>query len=177
MTGRIKKPDTNSDSYEDWEEVDLMVQWILNSIEKHMSDNYLYCVTAKEMWDTLQRRYGGSNGVKLYDLEKEITNLVQGNLFVSEYFTKLQQLWDELQSLQPPPTCECEASKTLETYKNSKHIIRFLMGLNDSYDGVKNQILLIKPLPDIDTAYSMVLQCENKVRFSRAMKNPLTIML
>lgn len=104
MTRRIKKPDLNAENYEEWEGVDLMVQsWIINSTEKHMSDNFLYCSTTKKMWDTLQRRYGGSNGVMLYELEKELTNLSHGNQTVSKYFTRLQQIWDELQSSQPSP--------------------------------------------------------------------------
>lgn len=54
VTGKIKRPEIGEENYDDWEEVDLMVQsWILNSIEKSMSDNFLYCATSKEMWDTL----------------------------------------------------------------------------------------------------------------------------
>lgn len=139
VMGRIKKLEENSNDYEDWENANFMVQsWLLNSVEKHMSDNFLYAATAKELWETLKKRYGGANGVMLYDLEKEVTNLAQGNQYVSDYFTRYQQLWDELQRLQPPPVCECSVASTLEGYKNSIQIIKFLMGVNDSFDGVKN---------------------------------------
>ncbi|XP_059294863.1 uncharacterized protein LOC132047907 [Lycium ferocissimum] len=34
--------------------------------------------TAKELWDSLEQRFGKSNGAKLYHLQKELTGLVQG---------------------------------------------------------------------------------------------------
>lgn len=38
-----------------------------------------------------------------------------------------------------------------------RKVIQFLLGLNDSFDTVKRQILLIEPLPSISKVYSMVL--------------------
>lgn len=40
--------------------------------------------------------------------------------------------------------------------------MQFLMGLNDSYDHVHNQILLMEPLPSVNKAYSMVLRVEKQ---------------
>lgn len=36
------------------------------------------------------------------------------------------------------------------------------MGLNDSYGHVRNQILLMEPLPSVNRAYSMVLRVEKQ---------------
>lgn len=115
-TGRMKKLEENAEDYEDWEKADFMVQsWLLNSIEKHMSDNFLYVSTAQELWETLKRRYEGSNGVMIYDLEKKITNMSWGNQSIADYFTRL--LWDELQSLQPPLVCTSEVNVKLDNYE------------------------------------------------------------
>ncbi|KAJ0101643.1 hypothetical protein Patl1_06341 [Pistacia atlantica] len=35
--------------------------------------------------------------------------------------------------------------------------MQFLMGLNDSFDHVRNQILVMDPLPIINKAHSMIL--------------------
>lgn len=81
---------------------------------------------------------------------------------VAIHFTKLKKLWDELSVLKPLPTCECEASRAFIERENEENIMQFLMGLNDSYDHVKNQILIMDPLPSVNKAYSMVLQVEKQ---------------
>ena len=40
--------------------------------------------------------------------------------------------------------------------------MQFLMGLNESFDNVRIQILLLDPLPSVNKVYSMVLQIEKQ---------------
>jgi hypothetical protein len=42
------------------------------------------------------------------------------------------------------------------------HAMRFLTGLNDSFNVVKSQILLLDPLPSMTKIFSMVLQFERQ---------------
>jgi hypothetical protein len=42
------------------------------------------------------------------------------------------------------------------------HVMRFLTGLNDNFNTVKSQILLLDPLPSITKIFSMVLQFERQ---------------
>lgn len=58
--------------------------------------------------------------------------------------------------------CECAASKSFVERENEEKIMQFLMGLNDSYDHVKNQILIMDPSPTVNKAYSMVLRVEKR---------------
>lgn len=44
--------------------------------------------------------------------------------------------------------------------ENDDKLIHFVMGLNDSYDGVRNQILLLDPLPNVSKAYFMLNRVE-----------------
>ncbi|KAL2237831.1 UNVERIFIED_CONTAM: hypothetical protein Sindi_0974800 [Sesamum indicum] len=44
----------------------------------------------------------------------------------------------------------------------SYQLMQFLMGLNDVYDHIKNQILLMDPLPTIAEAYSIVHKVEKQ---------------
>lgn len=70
-----KPPNEDSKDFEQWQKADFMVQsWILNSISKDMVDNFLYVSTTKDLWDVLHKRYGKSNGVLLFRLQKEISN-------------------------------------------------------------------------------------------------------
>lgn len=49
-------------------------------------------------------------------------------------------------------------------------LIQFLMGLNESYDSIRTQILVLDPLPMVNKAYSMVL----RVNKHRAVQIDLT---
>ncbi|KAL2240231.1 UNVERIFIED_CONTAM: Retrovirus-related Pol polyprotein from transposon RE2 [Sesamum indicum] len=81
---------------------------------------------------------------------------------VATYFTRLKKLWDELNTLDPLPVCSCGASKKMSEKNASYQFMQFLMGLNDIYDHVKNQILLMDPLPTAAKAYSMVHKVEKQ---------------
>lgn len=42
------------------------------------------------------------------------------------------------------------------------HLLTYPIGLNDSYEATKTQIMLIKPLSSLDNAYSMIIQVEDQ---------------
>uniref|UniRef100_A0A2N9ILU6 Reverse transcriptase Ty1/copia-type domain-containing protein n=1 Tax=Fagus sylvatica TaxID=28930 RepID=A0A2N9ILU6_FAGSY len=63
---------------------------------------------------------------------------------------ELKGLWDELMNFRPIPACNCGALKTLLDYQNNEYVMKFLVGLNDSYASVRGQILLMEPLPTIN---------------------------
>ncbi|KAL0423305.1 UNVERIFIED_CONTAM: hypothetical protein Sradi_0865300 [Sesamum radiatum] len=88
--------------------VDSMVTtWILNSISKDIVQAYTYAKTSRNLWLDLEQRYGSCNGPLLYQLQRSITSLSQGNLSLANYYTKLKMLWDELIELKPTPQCTC----------------------------------------------------------------------
>lgn len=71
-------------------------------------------------------------------------------------------MWDEYTCLQPISTCDCGAANTLAEIENKHKLMQFLMGLNESYDCVRNQILITEPLPIVNKAYSMILRIEKR---------------
>lgn len=46
--------------------------------------------------------------------------------------------------------------------ENENKLIQFLLGLSDLYEHVKNQILILDPLPSVNKAYPMVLRAEKQ---------------
>lgn len=46
--------------------------------------------------------------------------------------------------------------------ENGDKVIQFLISINDSYSHIKDQILIIDPLSNINRAYSMVLSVEKQ---------------
>lgn len=82
---------------------------------------------------------------------------------MTDYYTKCRTLWDELDTLRPLPTCDCElkcscglvvekydcnlASKIINE-REQDQVLRFLKGLNDEYASIKSGILVLEPMPD-----------------------------
>ncbi|KAH7692774.1 RNA-directed DNA polymerase protein [Dioscorea alata] len=74
---------------------------------------------------------------------------------VAAYYIKLKKLWDELGSYNDT-ICSCGADH------KRRRLMQFLMGLNESYNAIRGQILLIHPLPDVTKAYSLIMQEEKQ---------------
>ncbi|XP_076931060.1 uncharacterized protein LOC143596082 [Bidens hawaiensis] len=86
---------------------DMVISWILNVLSREISASVPYVTSARQLWLELNDRYGQDNGAKYYQLQKSLSDLVQGNSDVASYFTKLKTIWDELSSLNTIPTCTC----------------------------------------------------------------------
>ncbi|KAL0382963.1 UNVERIFIED_CONTAM: hypothetical protein Scaly_0583600 [Sesamum calycinum] len=89
---------------------------------------------------------------------------------VVEYFLRLCTVWDELDVMMPTPQCTCggctcHASKTTADQAVFTRLIQFLMGLSESFDHLRDQLLVMDPVPTIIKAYSMVLRVENQREF------------
>lgn len=46
--------------------------------------------------------------------------------------------------------------------ESSRRLIQFLMGLNDSFEGLRNQLLNFDPFPDVSRAYCMAIRTEQE---------------
>ena len=65
----------------------------------------VYRKTAKEVWKKLQDRFSQGNGPRVYQLPKNLASISQGELSVSDYFTNLSILWDEIHNFNPLHLC------------------------------------------------------------------------
>lgn len=69
---------------------------------------FIHAPTAAHLWKDINDRYRQNSGTVVYQLESEVMQISQGNSSVSEYFNKMKKVWDELQSINPAPICECK---------------------------------------------------------------------
>ncbi|XP_059277659.1 uncharacterized protein LOC132031763 [Lycium ferocissimum] len=168
ITGAHATPAQESPDLQPWSRCnDMVTAWLLNSSwSKEIADSVIYSRTTKELWVSLEHRFGQTNGAKLFHLKKELSRLTQGTSNIAGYFTKLKRLWDELDSLNSnikcACVCSCERKHKLEKSMDDERFMKFLMGLNDTYAQARGNILMINPLPDINQAYSLILQDENQ---------------
>ncbi|XP_015159330.1 uncharacterized protein [Solanum tuberosum] len=110
---------------------DMVTSWLLNSLSKDIADNVIYSSTARELWLSLEHRFGQSNGAKLFHLQKDLSRLVHGTNNIAGYFTKLERLWDELDFLNSNFKCNCvcvyHGKQRLEKSLQDERLIQFLM--------------------------------------------------
>ncbi|KAL0395627.1 UNVERIFIED_CONTAM: hypothetical protein Scaly_0011100 [Sesamum calycinum] len=163
IDGTYLKPIRNVEECKQWIRTDSMVfSWIMNSISKDIPKAFFHAKSARSLWLQLESRYGQANGQMIYNLQKEIASISQGNMDVVSYYTKLTMLWDELECVDPTPDCSCFSQRSMADKIASTQLMQFLMGLNDSFDAIRSQILVMDPLPIVDKTYSLVLRVESQ---------------
>lgn len=136
--------------------------WIKNSMIPERQRSFAYATSAKDLWDNIKEKYGQRNDILLSKLKKSISNFKQNNLSLTSYYSQLHNLMNELENMEPKNRCICDARYDVTETKERDRMIQFVNGLNDSYEVVKNQILLIDPLPSMSRAYGLILQIEQQ---------------
>ncbi|KAH0734514.1 hypothetical protein KY285_010221 [Solanum tuberosum] len=150
----------------------MVISWLLNSLSREISESVIYSSTAKELWSDLEARFGQSSGAKLFQLQKELSDLVQGVANIATYYTKIKKLWDEVDNMNISILCTCEARGKNIKGKQDERLVQFLMGLNDSYCSARGNILIISPLPSISNAYTLLIQEEKHREMNTTPKYP-----
>ncbi|XP_070034452.1 uncharacterized protein [Nicotiana tomentosiformis] len=154
IDGNLRVPQAESGLQKSWTHCnDMVLSWLLNSLSKEIAESVLYSQSTKDFWSDREDRFGQTNGAKLFQLQKELSSVVQKNSSVSTFFTKMKSLWDELDALNTfsAYVCECEfgaKAKSVKAHQN-KRLLQFLMDPNDIFIGVRNNILMSFPLPSI----------------------------
>ena len=95
------------------------------------------------------------NVPKIYNLQKEIAELHQVETSIIDFFTQLKVLWGQLQNNSPFPSCTCgkctcNMNKRLNDLQSRESVMKFLMGINDSFSQVRTQILLMDPFSSLN---------------------------
>ncbi|XP_015162182.1 uncharacterized protein [Solanum tuberosum] len=97
--------------------------------------------------------YDQTNGAKLYQIQKVVSDLSQGSMDITTYSTKMKRLWEELGTLdnnnQCNCVCICGAKTAMHKAEQDRRLIQFLMRLNEVYTVVRGSILMMNPLPTI----------------------------
>ena len=91
MNGSIPKPDPTSPLFNSWSRCNTTIlSWLTNSLSPHLKASVMYINLAKDLWIDLKDRLSQENTPRLFELQKEISHLVQDSLSVSSYFTKFK---------------------------------------------------------------------------------------
>ena len=91
---------------------------------------------------------------------------------MSQYYSKLKVLWEEMNEHHPTLTYSCEGLRPFLAYLHTEHVLQFLIGLNDEFSQVPGQILMMEPLPLINKVYFVVVQEEHQKAICRSSLGP-----
>ncbi|KAK5838374.1 hypothetical protein PVK06_007103 [Gossypium arboreum] len=128
----------------------IMLSWILNTVNKKLSAVIVFASSATAVWNDLGERFHKIDGSRIYFLHREITSYLK----------------HEYDVLVPTSTYGCEQSRQSVVHHLQQRLFQFLMGLNETYNAVRSQILLLNPLPSVNHAYSMLVQEESQRQHS-----------
>ena len=108
VNGSIPEPNPTSPLFNSWNICNTTIlSWLTNSLSPYLKASVMYINSAKDLWIDLKNRLSQDNTPRLFELQKEISHLVQGSFSVSSYFTKFKTLWDEFVNNQPFTICTC----------------------------------------------------------------------
>jgi hypothetical protein len=150
----------------------LIHSWIMNSVNDSIAQSIVFMENALDVWNDLKERFAQGDLVCVSEIQQEIYALHQGSRSVTEFYSVLKVLWEELEIYMPIPSCTCRnrcSCDVMRVARNNHHMLhamRFLTGLNDVFAVVRSQILLIDPLPPMNKIFSMVLQHERQCGLS-----------
>ncbi|KAK9685048.1 hypothetical protein RND81_10G251600 [Saponaria officinalis] len=177
VDGSVKCPAKTDKYYHQWIRCDLMVmKWILNSMSKPIKDTLVYVSNSKELWTETLDRYGQSNSVEIYQLKKDLGDISQHNDSLVTYFSKLKRTWENIDSIDPLPLCTCGAIdlctcqllKRIVDRETQSRLLQFLMGLSNTYDTVRSNVLTMEPLPPLNKAFALLQKVERQRLISDA---------
>ncbi|KAH0692735.1 hypothetical protein KY285_019832 [Solanum tuberosum] len=112
----------------------------MGEVSKSLLSGVAFASSALQVWNDLKERFDRVDGSRTYSLHKDIVTL--------------QQV--------PAPCCNCDKSKGFVAHMNRQKLYQFLMGLTESYQQARSQILMLNPLPTINHAYAMIVGDESQ---------------
>ncbi|XP_047339986.1 uncharacterized protein LOC124943532 [Impatiens glandulifera] len=142
----------------------------MNAISEDLKQNFQENATTQDLWSELKGRYERNNGPRRYGVKKEISSIKQGSLTLEKYYSKFKMLWQELRGLKPlasskreqPSSNAIEVGQQVILDDEEDRLLEFLMGLNESYEHIKDNILITDPLPSIHKVFTILLNVEIK---------------
>ncbi|KAI6695143.1 hypothetical protein NL676_022853 [Syzygium grande] len=95
------------------------------TIEYELMQHIKSARTPKEAWDNLATLFARSNDAKLQRLENELLSMSQQNMTVSQYFSKVKSICDEISKLDPTNAISETRMRTI-----------IIHGLKPEYNGI-----------------------------------------
>lgn len=119
VNGTIAKPEATSPDFVVWEKCnDLVISWIVYNLDENIAKSVLFLNTARDIWIDLEDRFGFVSITQVYSLEQKISEISQGNQSISEFYTSIKSVLDNLDDIHRMiyyncGICSCEVNSKL----------------------------------------------------------------
>jgi len=101
-------PVKDHSNYSTWNRCNnMVVSWLVHSVSLPIQQIIIWMDVVMGIWNDLKTRYSQGDLSRIYDLQLEVAFLNQGDLSVTEYFTKLRIIWEKLDNFRHIPICTC----------------------------------------------------------------------
>jgi len=130
IDGTIEAPNHTKSLFPAWQRANmLVVLWILKAVSQSIAQSIICMDNVFDIWNDLKERFSQGDMICISDIQDTISSFKQGELTITNYFTQLKILWDELDLFRPLPICSCASKCTcdaLVNVSNIKYKIRLL---------------------------------------------------
>ncbi|KAI5314748.1 hypothetical protein L3X38_043924 [Prunus dulcis] len=116
VNGSVQPPSETEQptEYALWNQCNSMIlSWLAHSVEPDLAKAVVHAKTIHQVWQHFKDQFSQKNAPTIYQIQKSIASLSQSTMTVSDYYKKLKDLWDELETYQTLLTCnEMKAHNT-----------------------------------------------------------------
>ncbi|RVW85509.1 hypothetical protein CK203_044032 [Vitis vinifera] len=118
LTGEAAMPETTEPGFRKWKiENNMIMSWLINSMNNDMGENFLLFGTAKDIWDAAKETYSSSENIsELFQVESALHDFRQGEQSVTQYYNTLTSNGGDRQKRDRP---WCDYCKKLGHYKEA----------------------------------------------------------
>lgn len=98
LSSTTTKPAEEDEESERWEaENSMIMSWLINSMDPSVGRTYLFLTTAHDIWNAVNETYSDlGNAGQWFELKTRLWRLKQGEKTVTQYYTDLKTLWQEV---------------------------------------------------------------------------------
>jgi Retrotransposon gag protein len=165
LTGDKKESAEGYPEGAEWNSTHMTIyMWLLSSLTPSIASTVDGIDRVKDVLEKLKRAYDGvGNNLRVFQIEREIETVVQGDRSIQEYATDLERLWADYDHLSPAACCknpECKRGAR-DTQMRTMH---FMSGLNPAFE-LRCAVLLAQPkIPALEETISAMVQEESRIR-------------
>ncbi|KAH9682619.1 retrovirus-related pol polyprotein from transposon RE1 [Citrus sinensis] len=139
-----------------WKKQDqMLLSWLLSSISIEILSLVVNSKTSYELWSSLEQQFGSETAAKKVHLKMMLNNLKKGSMTMTEYFSKLKSVTDELAIAGSPVS-------------SLDFITHLISGLGQPYYPVVVYIEANVLKMSINEAYSMLLTHEARLESNQS---------